>query len=109
MRNLKDILNKITGKKVHSVKVTIISPWDSSRNRLSFDLEIESAYLTEIVTINFFISNRLVNDEVDEEEFEWLFSKEKFQEELKEDTYDAFKISMFGVGIRDFEITFTEK
>ena len=109
MRNLKKYLDEGTGKEIHSIKVTVISPWDNRRTRLSFDIEIKSAILTNAFEIVFYISNRLVNGEVDEEEFDYQFNRAKFQEELKEDTYENFNIVAFGVPLEDFVIEYIYK
>lgn len=109
MKNFKKYLDKISGKEIHNLTVTIISPYNHERTRLSFDLEIESAYLTEIFKITFYVSNRLVNGEPDEDEFDFLFKKSQFQEEFKMDTYDNFFIIGFGIELEDFEIDFIYK
>ena len=105
-KNIKKLLDKITGKEIQHVSVTVMSPWDSKRTRLSFNVEVKSAYLSDILELSLYISNRLVNDEVDEEEFEWLFGKAKFQEEFKEDTYDNYKLEVFGVEISSLELEY---
>ena len=109
MRNLKKYLDEGTGKEVHIIKVTVISPWDNTRTRLSFDIEIKSAYLTNIFELTLYVSNRLVNGEVDDGEFEFQFEKPKFQEEFKEDTYENFYITAFGVEPEDFIIEYIYK
>lgn len=110
MKNFKKYLDKVSGKEVHNVKVTVRSPYDSKRTRLSFDLEVESAFLSgDFFTISFNVSNRLVNDENDEAEFEYLFKKPTFQEELGEDTYDFYKLQILGVNLADVEMTFKYK
>ena len=106
MRNVKKYLDDLSGKKVHSITVTVVSPWDNHRKRLSFDVEIGSAYLTNILKLTFYVSNRLVNGEVDEEEFEYQFGKTKFQEELKEDSYHNFNVMVFGIKPEDFIIDY---
>ena len=109
MKNLKKYLKELSGKEVHSVKVTVVSPWVNERIRLSFDVEIKSAYLTNILELTFYISNRLVNGEVDDAEFEYQFLKAKFQEEFKEDTYDNFNMMVFGIEPKDFIIEYIYK
>lgn len=109
MKNFKKYLDEKSKKTVHNISVTIREPWTDKRTRLSFDLEVETAYLTEIFKITFYISNRLVNGEPDEDEFEFLFNKRQFQEEFKEDTYENFFIRGFGIELEDFEIDFIYK
>lgn len=109
MKNFKRYLDKKSGKESYNISVTIVSPWDSTRTRLSFTLEIKSAFLSEIFEIKFYIYNRLVNGENDEEEFEYLFNRKAFQESFKEDTYDNFHIQIFGVSLEDFEVEFIYK
>ena len=105
MRDLKKYLDEGTGKEVHNVKVTVISPWDNKRTRLSFDIEIKSAYLTNIFELTLYVSNRLINGEVDDGEFEFQFEKPKFQE----DTYENFYIIAFGIEPEDFVIEYIYK
>lgn len=105
-KNIKKLLDRITGKEIQHVSVTVISPWDSKRTRLSFNVEVKSAYLSDILELSLYISNRLVNGEVDDEEFEYLFEKSKFQEEFKEDTYDNYKLEFFGVEISSLELEY---
>ena len=105
-KNIKKLLDRITGKEIQSVSVTIVSPWDSKRTRLSFNIEVKSAYLSDILELTLNISNRLVNGEVDDGEFEYLFEKSKFQEEFKEDTYDNYKLEFFGVEISSLELKY---
>lgn len=109
MRNLKKYLDEGTGKEVHRITVTVISPWDNKRTRLSFDIEIKSAELTRIFELVLYISNRRVNGEVDEDEFDYQFNKNKFQEEFKEDTYENFNIVAFGIEPDDFIIEYIYK
>lgn len=109
MKNFKKYLDEKMKRSLHEIKVTIIEPWTHKKSRLSFNLEIESAYLTEIFVITFYISNRLVNGEQDEHEFEYLFGKKQFQEEFKEDTYENFFIVGFGIEPEDFKINFIYK
>ena len=109
MKNFKKYLDKISGKEVHKVSVTVVSPWTNTRTRLSFDIEIESTYLTNIFELTLYVSNRLVNGEVDDEEFEYQFNKTKFQEEFNYDTYETFKIMIFGIDPEDFEIKYIYK
>jgi hypothetical protein len=102
----KKILEKIVGRKKQTIKVTVRDPYNDARYRLSFDIEIESAVLTQVMTITFKISNREINGEIDDQEFEYWFNKPNFQEEFKDDTYDFFKLSGLGVEYDDFEIEF---
>lgn len=106
MKNFKSILDKISGKEVQSVSVTIITPYNLIKTKLSFNLKIESAHLTEVLTIKFNIFNRKVNDEFDDPEFEYLFNKNSFQEEFEQDTYDNYNLSMFGIDIDDLELVY---
>lgn len=109
MKNLKKYLDSLSGKEVHSVKVTVVSPWDSTRTRLSFTLEIKSAYLSEVFKIKFYIYDRLVDGEPDDDEFEYLFSNNSFQESFKDDTYDNFNLMIFGIQPKDFIIEYIYK
>jgi hypothetical protein len=106
MKNLKKYLDEISGKEIQSVSVTIRSPYDYTRTRLSFNLKIESAYLTEILTIKFNIFNRKVNDESDDAEFEYLFNKNSFQEEFQRDTYENYNLVIFGVELENLELIY---
>jgi hypothetical protein len=99
----KKILEKIVGRKKQTIKVIVRDPYNDARYRLSFDIEIESAVLTQVMTITFKISNREINGEIDDQEFEYWFNKPNFQEEFKDDTYDFFKLSGLGVEYDDFE------
>ena len=108
-KDIKKLLDRITGKEIQSVSVTVISPWDSTRTRLSFNVEVKSAYLSDILKLSLSISNRLVNGEVDDTEFEYQFEKSKFQEEFKEDTYDNFNMMVFGIEPKDFIIEYIYK
>lgn len=101
-KDIKKLLDKITGKEVNHIRVTGTSPWDNSRSILRFNLEINRANFDEIsgenyITMFLMIYNRTINDEVDEDEFEYQFQKETLQEELKEMIYDKFKIDLLAV------------
>lgn len=110
MKNFKKYLDKVSGKEVHNIKVTVRSPWDSKRTRLSFNLEVESAFLeNNFLMINFIISNRLVNDQDDEAEFEYLFNKPTFQEELRDDTYYFYKLNALGISPEEVHMFFRNK
>jgi hypothetical protein len=109
MKNLKKYLDEISGKEIHSVSVFIRLPYDSRKTKLSFNLEIESAYLSEVLTIKFNIFNRKVNDESDDPTFEYLFSKNSFQEEFERDTYDNFDLVIFGINLEDLELIYKFK
>jgi len=52
------------------------------------------------------ISNRTINDEVDEDEFEYQFQKETLQEELKETIYDKFKMYLLSVKYEYLELEY---
>jgi hypothetical protein len=109
MKDIKKILDTISGKEVQSVSVTLISPWDSSRNKMSFNLKIESATLNEVLILKFLIFNRKINNESDNGEFDYLFNKKQFQEEFKQDTYDNFKLEVFGIEPEDLELEYIFK
>ena len=96
-KDFKKILDKISGRQKHTINVTVRAPYDDKRYRLSFDVEIQSAIFTSVMTITFIISNRTVNGEIDDQEFEYWFNKSNFQEEFKDDTYDFFKLYALGV------------
>jgi len=106
MKNIKGYLDDISGKEIHSVSVLIRLPYDSRKTKLSFNLEIESAYLSEVLTIKFSVFNRKVNDESDDSAFEYLFSKNSFQEEFKQDTYDNYNLMVFGISLEDLELIY---
>jgi len=109
MKNLKKYLDDISGKEIHNVSVFIRLPYDSRKTKLSFNLKIESAKLTEVMTIKFNVFNKKVNDEPDNPTFEYLFSKNSFQEEFKRDTYENYNLSIFGVEIEDLELIYEFK
>jgi len=52
------------------------------------------------------ISNRTINDEVDEAEFEYQFQKQTLQEELKEMIYEKYKIELFGIDIDNLDLEY---
>jgi hypothetical protein len=106
MKNLKKYLDDISGKEIHSVSVLIRLPYDSRKTKLSFNLKIESVKLTEVLTIKFNIFNRKVNDESDDPTFEYLFSKNSFQEEFERDTYENYNLAIFGVKLEDLELIY---
>ena len=110
MKNFKNFLDKKLGKSIHKIQVTVVSPYDSSKRRLSFDLEIKSAHLTDDgFELNLYISNKLLDGFEDDHEFNYLFSRGKFQEAIKEDTYDFFNIKIFGIDLKNFSINFFNK
>ena len=106
MKNLKNFLDKKTGKDTYNISVTIYSGFDKTRTRLSFTLVIQTAYLNDVFNIIFYISNRRVNGEIDEEEFDYLFNKPSFQRELRNDTYDIFNLQFFGIDPENLKLKF---
>jgi len=106
LKDLKKILDRISGRQNHTISVTVIEPYDDTKHKLSFDVEIQSAIFTSVMTVTFVISNGRVNGEIDDLEFEYWFNKPNFQEEFKVDTYDFFKLSALGVDYDDFEMKF---
>lgn len=108
MTDLKKFFDRLTGKKINRISVTAVEPWTNKRTRLSFSLEIESAYLTNVLTLRFKVYDPLVDGEVDQDEFNFLFNKPIFQEQFKEDTYKHYKIKGFGIEPEDFEIEFVK-
>jgi len=110
-KDIKKLLDKISGKEVNHVKVTGTEPWGGDKYRLGFDVEIDRANLGEFEGHNYIlmylmVKNRTINGEVDEEEFEWQFQKPLFQESLKERIHEKYKIEMFGVDFDFFEIEY---
>lgn len=108
MRNLKNFLDKKTGREVYNISVTIHSGFDETRTRLSFTLKIQTAHLNDVFNITFYISNRRVNGETDETEFDYLFNKQSFQRELRNDTYDMFNLQFFGIDPENLKLKFIQ-
>lgn len=110
-KDVKKLLDKISGKEVNHIRITGTSPWDKSRSILRFSIEINRANFGEIsghnyITMFLMVSNRIINDEVDEDEFEYQFEKQTLQEELKEMVYEKYKIEMFGVEPINLELEY---
>jgi len=108
-KDIKKLLDKITGKEVNHIRVTGTSPWDKSRYILRFNVEINRADFGEIgeyIVMYLMVSNRTINDEVDEGEFAYQFRKETLQEELKEMIYEKYKIELLGVDFDNFEVVY---
>jgi len=110
-KDIKKLLDKTSGKDINHLRVSGTEPWGGYRFSLEFDIEINRANLGEIeglsyITIYLMITNRTINDEVDEEEFEWQFQKPLFQESLKEKIYEKYKIEMFGVEFDNLELEY---
>jgi hypothetical protein len=107
-KDIKKLLDKISGKKVNHLRVTSTEAWSNYRYSLEFDIEIDSANLGEFegqnyIVIHLMVSNRTINDEVNEEEFEWQFQKPMFQSEFKEALYEKYKIEALGVDLDSLE------
>jgi hypothetical protein len=107
-KDIKKLLDKISGKEVNHLRISEREPWGGYRFSLEFDLEINKANLDEFegkdyIVMYLMVRNRTINDEVDEEEFEWQFQKSLFQESLKEKIYEKYKIEMFGVDLDSLE------
>jgi hypothetical protein len=108
-KDIKKLLDRITGKEVNHIRVTATSPWDKSRYILRFNVEINRADFGEIgeyIVMYLMVSNRTINDEVDEGEFAYQFRKETLQEELKEMIYEKYKIELLGVDFDNFQIVY---
>jgi predicted transcriptional regulator len=110
-KDIKKLLDRITGKEVNHIRVTATSPWDKSRVILRFNIEINKANLDEFeghdyIVMYLMISNRTTNDEVDENEFEYQFEKQTLQEELKEMIYEKYKIELFGIDIDNLDLEY---
>jgi len=112
-KDIKKLLDRISGKEVNHIRITGTSPWDKSRSILRFNIEIIRAnfYDDEIdghnyIVMYLMISNRTINDEVDEDEFEYQFQKETLQEELKETIYDKFKMDLLSVKYEYLELEY---
>ena len=108
-KDIKKLLDKITGKEVNHIRVTGTSPWDKSRSILRFNVEINRADFGEIgeyIVMYLMVSNRTINDEVDEGEFAYQFRKETLQEELKEMIYEKYKIELLGVDFDNFQVVY---
>ena len=108
-KDIKKLLDKITGKEVNHIRVTGTSPWDKSRYILRFNVEINRAdfgNIGEYIVMYLMVSNRTINDEVDEDEFAYQFRKETLQEELKEMIYEKYKIELLGVDFDNFQIVY---
>ena len=111
-RNIKKILDKSSGQKINSIRVITRSPYDATRYVLTFKIEIEEAKLLtfsdegELIELYLNVSNRKVNDEIDNEEFGFRFQNAVVQELLKEEIYQRYKIELFGVSEEDLEIEY---
>lgn len=110
-KDIKKLLDKITGKEVNHINVVSISPWDKTRTRIKFDIEISKANFGVIdghnyITMFLMISNRTVDDEVNEDEFEYQFDKLSFLENLKETIYDKYKIELLSVELEYLDIEY---
>jgi hypothetical protein len=110
-KDIKKLLDRISGKEVNHIRITGTSPWDKSRSILRFNIEISKAIFGEFegrdyIVMYLMVSNRTTNDEVDEDEFEYQFEKQTLQEELKEMIYEKYKIELFGVDFDNFEIEY---
>jgi hypothetical protein len=108
-KDIKKLLDKITGKEVNHIRVTGTSPWDKSRYILRFNVEINRADFGDIgeyIVMYLMVSNRTINDEVDEGEFAYQFRKETLQEELKEMIYEKYKIELLGVDFDNFQVVY---
>lgn len=117
MKDVKKILDKVVGKKILPIKITIRVPWDSRRISMSFNLEILSAKYDfwgnpdesgdYIVSVDMKVTNKLIDDSIDDEEFEFRFQNLDFYETLKEELYIKYKIfEVFGVVEEAFELSF---
>lgn len=111
VKNVKKILDKLVGKKILPIKMTIMVPWDSRRISMRFDLEILSAkydfFGDYFISVDMKVTNKLVDDSIDDEEFEFRFQNINFYEDLKEELYMKYKISeVFGVSEDNFELAF---
>lgn len=108
MKNLKKILDNIAGTNKHRIRVKIRDVWSDTFTVIRFVAEIESAYLTQVLTVKMNISDRTINDETDDSEFEYQFNKKSFQEEFSYDTYENFNLSLLGIEENDlvFEFNF---
>ena len=117
VKNVKKILDKLVGKKILPIKITIRVPWDSRRISMRFDLEILSAKYDffsnpdengdYFISVDMKVTNKLIDDFVDDEEFEFRFQNLDFYETLKEELYIKYKISeVFGVVEESFELSF---
>jgi len=107
-KDIKKLLDKISGKEVSHLRVTATEAWSNYRFSLEFDVEIKRATLgefegSEYVIMFLIISNRMINDEFNEEEFEWQFQKPMFQANFKETLYEKYRIEMFGVDLDSLE------
>mgnify|MGYP003705619431 CR=1 FL=1 len=58
------------------------------------------------ITMFIVISNRTVNDEVNEDEFEYQFNKLSFLDDLHETIYNKYKIELFGVDFKYLDIEY---
>jgi hypothetical protein len=108
-KDIKKLLDRITGKEVNHIRITGTSPWDKSMYILRFNVEINRADFGEIgeyIVMYLMVSNRTINDEVDEGEFAYQFRKETLQEELKEMIYEKYKIELLGVDFDNFEVVY---
>jgi len=110
-KDVKKLLDRITGKEINHIRVTGTSPWDKSRFILRFNIEISKANFGEFegrdyIVMYLMVSNRTINDEVDEDEFEYQFEKQTLQEELKEMIYEKYKIELLGVDFDNFQIVY---
>ena len=104
--NVKKHITKLSGVSKSNIRVMAKSPWSNDYMILRFTAELESASLTEVLSMTLNISNRTINDEHDDSEFEYEFEKELFQEELKEILYDKYKLKMLSIDLEDFEVEY---
>lgn len=110
-KDIKKLLNRITGKEVNHLRITSNNPWLDRKFRLMFDVEINRANFGEInghnyIVMYLMVSNRTINDEVDDNEFDYQFQKQPLQEDLKEIIYDKFKIDLFSVEFEYLELEY---
>lgn len=118
MKDVKRIFDKIVGTKPSPMKITIRLPWDKRRIVMEFDLEILSAKYggfdnKKNETNDYFlimdikVGNKIIQDSVDDEEFDFRFQTSTLIEALKEKVYDKYKIfEVFGVSEDNFELAF---
>lgn len=106
MKNLKKILDSIAGVGKHRISVRIRQGLSDNFQLISFVVEIESAYLTEILKVALRISDRTINDIHDEDEFDYEFHKKTFQEEFKYDFHENFNLDLLGIDVEDVEFEY---
>lgn len=110
-KDIKKLLDKITGKEVNHINVVAVSPWNKTRTRLKFDIEINKANFgvfdgDNYITMYIIISNRTVDDEVNKDEFEYQFYNSSFLENLKETIYDKYKLELLSVELDNVDIEY---